>query len=529
MNFTNQSKRSEKDRLTRRSFFGGVVQRPEIGPFSVMILLLLALGFFSIPESVTTLNPFAGEGFNALGIRNNSRLIAQLGIIALGAGLLIIAHEFDLSIGSMIGFAGMSMAIMLKWGFFLTLPFISFSDGISVETITLISVPDPSPIFAFSVTLCFTLFFGWLIGFIVVRSGLPSFIVSLSFLFFLRGLTEVCYRSFNKSSEQSSGSTQVSDLPDIKNIISLPGHGEIGRDDAKNLPDDELQGFHDKLSSIDASSIRENLTLVSERVASRKTEILEQKALSNLERDLASARESGNEGMIKILESKLETGLNLPPVTPKIVTDMDVAKGWIDTLPSARPVADFFGGDIFSSLFIWLYEIGWNVNNYGNQFAPGLYSTVMIWIGLSLIAYVMLTHTQLGNWIYSTGGNLNAARANGVPTNKVKIGLFMFSAFCATLFAATQVFETNTADAAKGNLKELEAIAAAVVGGVVLTGGFGTVIGILFGAVIFGIAREAFFYIPFVDGSFYRVFLGFILLVAALTNENIRKRITGGT
>ena len=74
----------------------------------------------------------------------------------------------------------------------------------------------------------------------------------------------------------------------------------------------------------------------------------------------------------------------------------------------------------------------------------------------------------------------------------------------------------------------LLAMAGLVIGGVVLTGGFGTVVGIMFGAVIFGIAREAFFYIPYVDGSFYRVFLGFVLLSAALTNENIRKRITGG-
>ena len=152
----------------------------------------------------------------------------------------------------------------------------------------------------------------------------------------------------------------------------------------------------------------------------------------------------------------------------------------------------------------------------------------MIWLLIAVAAYLVLSRTQAGNWIYSTGGNLNAAKANGVPTSKVKISLFMFSAFCATVFAATQVFETNTADAAKGNLKELEAIAAAVIGGVVLTGGFGTVVGIMFGAVIFGIAREAFFYIPYVDGSFYRVFLGFVLLSAALTNENIRKRITGG-
>ena len=144
-----------------------------------------------------------------------------------------------------------------------------------------------------------------------------------------------------------------------------------------------------------------------------------------------------------------------------------------------------------------------------------------------LVCYFVLSRTQAGNWIYSTGGNLSAAQANGVPTNKVKISLFMFTAFCATMFAACQVFEVNTSDAAKGNLKELEAIAAAVIGGVVLTGGFGTVLGIILGAVIFGIAKEAFFYIPGIDGSFYRVFLGAVLVSAALTNENIRKRIIG--
>ena len=75
----------------------------------------------------------------------------------------------------------------------------------------------------------------------------------------------------------------------------------------------------------------------------------------------------------------------------------------------------------------------------------------------------------------------------------------------------------------KGNLKELEAIAAAVIGGVVLTGGFGTIGGIILGTIIFGIAKEAFFYIPGIDGSFYRVFLGAVLVTAALTNENITK------
>ena len=73
----------------------------------------------------------------------------------------------------------------------------------------------------------------------------------------------------------------------------------------------------------------------------------------------------------------------------------------------------------------------------------------------------------------------------------------------------------------------MEAIAAAVIGGIVMTGGFGTVVGIIVGAFIFGLANEAFFYIPGIDGSFYRVFLGFVIIMSALLNENIRKRIMG--
>ena len=60
-----------------------------------------------------------------------------------------------------------------------------------------------------------------------------------------------------------------------------------------------------------------------------------------------------------------------------------------------------------------------------------------------------------------------------------------------------------------------------------VTGGLELIGGIILGTIIFGIAKEAFFYIPGIDGSFYRVFLGAVLVTAALTNENIRKRIMG--
>ena len=95
--------RSESDRLQQESWFQRIVRRPEIGAFLVMLLIIAALAMAS-----------NGKAFNALGLKNNIAIISQLGIIAVGAALLMIAGEFDLSIGPMIAFAGMSIAIMMK-------------------------------------------------------------------------------------------------------------------------------------------------------------------------------------------------------------------------------------------------------------------------------------------------------------------------------------------------------------------------------------------------------------------------------
>tara|TARA_B100000579_G_scaffold431370_1_gene446297 strand:+ start:138 stop:1730 length:1593 start_codon:yes stop_codon:yes gene_type:complete len=528
MNSTNINQRKESDRQAEKRWYSPLFSRPEVGPLGVMLILFAMLGYFSIPEGEWSLNPFSGEGFNALGIRNNFRVIAQLGIVALAAGMLIIAGEFDLSVGSMIGFAGGCMAMILKWGFAIVIPYISFEGGFHFEVIKILEITNVSPLTAILITLCFTLAFGWFQGFLIVKSGIASFIVTLGGLFFLRGVTEVSYRAFNRAPDQTAGSTTVTDLPDIKNIINVPGHGEMERDAAKALPNEQLLEILSTVPANTITKITERLTYVNEKVAENKTILAAKKMIGTLEKSLEGAKKSGNESMVEILTKKIESGVEVPAVAAKVVTDLDIAKAYIDTIITARPVANFFGGDIMEPIFSWLYYTAdWNVNLYGNQFAKGMYSCLMIWFIIALACYFILSRTQAGNWIYSTGGNLSAAKANGVPTNKVKISLFMFTAFCATMFAACQVFEVNTADTAKGNLKELEAIAAAVIGGVVLTGGFGTIGGIILGTIIFGIAKEAFFYIPGIDGSFYRVFLGAVLVTAALTNENIRKRIMG--
>ena len=370
--------RQESDRHDSKSLFGLVFARPEIGPIGVMLLLFGMLGYFSIPAGEFSWNPFAGEGFNALGIRNNLKVISQLSIIALGAGLLIVAGEFDLSIGSMIGFAGACMAMILRWGFTIIVPYISFVGGPHIEFITLIHIPDISPFGAILITLCFTLFFGWLQGFIVVKSGLPSFIVTLGGLFFLRGLTEVSLRSFNHRPDQVKGATTVTEIPDIKNIIEVAGYGEIEREAAKALPEKDLAAIFDALPASTIAELTEKLNHTFQRVADAKTDIMASRGVKPLEKALENAVESGNNQMANTIRDKI-ANFSIEPVVAKSVSQADVARAYLDTIFSDRPVANFFGGDILEPFFDWLYfAVDWNTNNFGNQFAQGLYSCVMI-------------------------------------------------------------------------------------------------------------------------------------------------------
>jgi simple sugar transport system permease protein len=378
-----------------------MVRRPEIGSFIVMIIIILALAVAS-----------EGKAFNALGLKNNIAIISQLGIIAVGAALLMIAGEFDLSIGPMIAFAGMSIALMMKWG----LPF---------------GMGEATPFLAFLITLCMTLAFGWLIGNIVVRSGLSSFIVTLAFWFFLRGLTEVCFRLINQN-------TNVSGLPDFK----------------------QQSWFADLMGG-------------------------------------------------------------------EVFGWFFSAWYWIGTKISAGVEMT---GDMTREQTIAMidYLSFLNINRKMEMWVTGFDARLLWFIIIAGAAWFVLAKTQLGSWIYATGDNKESARANGVPVDLVKIGLFMFSAFCATIFATCQVFDTNSSDAAKGMFKELEAIAIAVVGGILMTGGFGSIVGVIFGAVTFGLVANAVFFIPWIDGAWFRVFVGTVLLAAVFANERIRKRITGG-
>jgi simple sugar transport system permease protein len=142
---------------------------------------------------------------------------------------------------------------------------------------------------------------------------------------------------------------------------------------------------------------------------------------------------------------------------------------------------------------------------------------------LAVVATYVLQRTVFGNWIFGAGGDPNAARNVGVPVSRVKIILFMCTAASAALLATIQVLDAGSADVLRGTLLELQAIAAAVVGGVLLTGGYGSVVGAVFGALIFGIVRQGIFFTG-VSTDWFQVFVGVMLLAAVLFNNFIRKR-----
>jgi simple sugar transport system permease protein len=314
--------------------------RPEFGAFVAAVAIFV---FFASA---------AGEGFLSIsGTINYLEVAAQVGIVAVAVSLLMIAGEFDLSVGSMIGASGMIIALAVtQFGW---------------------------PLWAAIIlAFLFSIVVGYVNGWLVVKTKLPSFIITLASMFLLRGLT--------------IGLTLL-----ITNVTRASGLGAYAEGDF------------------------------------------------------------------------------LAPV--------------------------FLGRPLGVPISIW-----W-------------------WLGLSLLLGWMLFRTPFGNWIFAAGGDAWAARSVGVPVARVKISLFMLTAVGATLLSIIQVLDTGSADVLRGEQKELEAIAAAVIGGCLLTGGYGSVYGAAIGALILGMIQQGIVFTR-ISTDWYRAVLGGMLLAAVLLNNYLRYR-----
>ena len=353
------------ERVREIGFARQAMRRPELGSAAGCVLFLL---FFLV---------FAGDSglFSARGVVNFLEVSAQLGILAVAVALLMIGGEFDLSLGSMIACAGVIIAI-------------------------------PSTVLGWPIWTCVLLAFGaavivgYINGWLVVKTGLPSFIVTLASLFILRGIT--------------LGLTLL-----ITGRTHIPGIKELTEGD------------------------------------------------------------------------------------------------WL---------APLFSGQFGGSVLVWLAGIGlMEKRPDGLPAVQGIPVSILWWLGLTAVATWILLKTRFGNWIFTVGGDANAARNVGVPVAKVKIRLFVLSACAATLFAAIQVLSVGSADTSRGLQKEFEAIIAVVIGGTLLTGGYGSAVGAMFGALIFGIVQMGIFYTG-IDTDWFKAFMGVMLLAAVLFNNYIRKK-----
>lgn len=364
------------ERLRAVPLWKRLLHRPELGAVGGAIIVFI---FFGI---------VAGDSgmFSPSGIANFMEWSAYLGIIAIAAALLMIGGEFDLSIGSMIGFASVAIAIpVAQWGWPLWLA-ILFAFALAVPV-------------------------GLTNGYLVIRTGLHSFIITLAMLYILRGLTIALTRL-------------------ITNRTQIPG----------------LRDAYETCET-DAAGLR----------ACEYTDWL------------------------------------APLFTARI------GESWfVETLADGSVVP------------------AWN----------GLPAVVLWFIALAAIATFVLLRTRFGNWIFACGGDKNAARNVGVPVAKVKMILFVTTACAATLFAAVQVLDAGSADTQRGVLKEFEAIIAAVIGGCLLTGGYGSAIGAAIGAIIFGTVYQGIYYTG-INTDWFRVFLGLMLIIAVLFNNFVRRRATG--
>jgi simple sugar transport system permease protein len=321
---------------TRFSSLGRLIRRPEAGSFLGMVVVFV---FFSV---------VAGEGFlSAAGFAGWLNVAAEVGIVALPIGLLMIAGELDLSIGSIIPASSLCVAIMAgHYG----LP----------ESVAVVAA------------LCIGLIVGFVNGFLVLRTAVPSLIVTIGTMFALTGLT---------------------------------------------------LGFSVLLTGATSTSI----------------------------------------------------------------------------VPSALSKAIFgqLMGDMFEIVISW-------------------------WIVIVGVFVYLLHVSSFGNWIYALGGDRVSARNAGIPTERLTISLFMLSGLCAAFLGVCQAMTYQSAQVVGGQSFVFNSIMCVVIGGVLLTGGFGSVIGIVFGTVTFAIANQGVYYTQF-DPNLGSVIIGGLLLLAVLMNDSFRR------
>lgn len=156
------------------------------------------------------------------------------------------------------------------------------------------------------------------------------------------------------------------------------------------------------------------------------------------------------------------------------------------------------------------------------QFVGGMFQVTVFWWLAFVVGFFYLLHiSPVGNWIFALGGDKVSARNAGIPTTGLTIGLFMLSGFCAAFVGVAQVLVYQSAQVLAGQSFIFNSIMCVVIGGVLLTGGSGSIVGIVLGTLTFAIVNQG-IYFTRIDPNVGSVIIGALLLIAVLTNDGFR-------
>jgi simple sugar transport system permease protein len=169
----------------------------------------------------------------------------------------------------------------------------------------------------------------------------------------------------------------------------------------------------------------------------------------------------------------------------------------------------------------------WLKDSLGTLFFNNWEGAIFLFIFVSIVVSWVLYKTKYGNWIYAIGGDMVSAKATGIPVDKVRIALFMGSGLGSALLGIVQTAMYNSAQVGAGSGFVFNSIIAVVIGGVLLTGGYGSPVGVVLGCLTFAIVGQGIYYTGW-ESDWAMLFIGTLLLAAVLSNNTFRRLALGG-
>jgi len=385
--------------------------------------------------------------------------IATKGIIAIGVTYLMISGEFDLSVGSTLGVTALSFMLFMTEG----APFVG--------------VLDPLPAAFAALFVAFIL--GSINGILLITTRIPSFIVTLGTLLAFRAIT----------------------------LVAIAG-GRILR----------YRDYYDEFPIIEISNIVFvilailGLLIMAYTIYRVLPRLFRKASLAWLNR-----HNNGDFGT---------TGAIIRWTYFAIVTAVIIAAiSWLVGVLAYHGSAA--GGEVIQVGFFDL--VNGRVESIGSEGGfhieiprqANIRLAILWWFIFVVIFHVILDNTPFGNSIFATGGNEGAARAQGINVDRVKVQNFVIVALLTGVAAIYETARNPGVDPLKGELWELEVIAMTVIGGALLTGGYGSVLGSLLGALIYGMLQTGLVLVG-IESRLFAGTVGVIIIVAVVLNTFVR-------